>query len=404
MKRILALAVVFLGLAASGYSMYWNFSIEESPMFLSGIDRSTNLSYATFYNVLSTGVKVNFSDNFDFSVRGKYTYLALTNLTTLPSSNQHRIYVDRVKLEYRDNYYDVMVGRDWFIENNGMIIGNLGDGGRVETSFLNSRQKLIVYHSGLFGTLPRELNQFNFTAEEWTNTGANRLSAAFIWEVPGLLGSKSIALMGHGSFDLSTNGYYQPWTIALYGKGIIVNGLSYNFTGALQLGQATNGQSILGYAGDLTLLWQAIDPYLGLSMEAAYASGDDTNTNNTVENFSTFGKYSTGLVLVPDFSNLFMLQIGAVSRLFSERLTLRADYTFLMRANSSDDNGGAYLGTNSVIGHEIAFKAAWKIDPNLTLFAQAGCLFGGSALSTNTAVNNLENNLYKVIAGINVKF
>jgi hypothetical protein len=396
-KTVLFFLIVFALFPLSAFSFNWNFSFEEIPMFISGVDATTNMNYYSFFNIANLSFSIHPNNDMQLKFRIKDTYLDLTNsINTF--SNRNKLYIDRFSFEYSGDSLGLLAGRDIFLENNGLIIGNLADGIKFQSSLFEFKQRFYFYHSGLFGTLPREINQFNanYFDQNQTNGGASRLSTGIALEKFGFL-TKSISALLLYSMDLSTNASFYPLYLGLASDGVIFSGFSYNASFFYQGGSYVSNISLSAWAGDISLFYfLPIDAKIGFITGIAFATGDDINTTNSMERFNSFGKYDTDFVLIPDFSNLFLFRLGAVAKILDEKLSIKADYVYLSRMQTNDSVNGFYSGSGATVGHELSAKINWEFDPNISIFLQAGSLFGGDARIERT-------NDYKLIAGTVIK-
>lgn len=394
--RSFAVTVLLVAAAgiAKGHALYWDFGVEEIPMFLIGMDKDARGFYS-FFNILNAEASLNLEDNFGIRGRLKYTFFGMTNVNTSNQNNQHHIYPDRLNVYYNSDFISVLAGRDIFLENNGLVIGNLADGLKLQFNFLGMKEKLFVYYSGL---LPADLNQFSADIMDMTNgLGASRLSAGLVLQKMGLL-TRSLSLLGLFSMDMTTNRMFNPFYLALYADGSIIPRLTYNVTAAMELGSVTNGNNIFGWGGDATLIYVFEDPFkFGFTGEFAIASGDSTGTTNTFEGFNTFGRFNTGYVLYPDFSNLMFFRLGGFVKLLDDHLGISLNYYFMTRLSTNDTVNGFYDGTNAMVGNEFSGSVNYEFDPNFSVFLSAGYLFGNQSITNKPSI-------YKLAAGAAVKF
>lgn len=222
MRNYFKAAVISVILVASAtvssFAMYWNFGIDEIPLYIVGMDKNA-AGFYSFYNILNADVSLNLDDSFGIRGRLKYTFFGMTNVNVGTTNKQHNIYPDRLSLRYNSDAFSILAGRDIFLENNGMIIGNLADGLKLQFNLLEMKEKLFVYFSGL---LPADLNQFSADITDITNgLGANRLAAGIVLQKMGFL-TRSLSLLGLYSMDMSAGKTFNPFYLALYADGSFI--------------------------------------------------------------------------------------------------------------------------------------------------------------------------------------
>lgn len=392
---LLALAAAALPVRAFGF--YFNFGLEEIPMMILGLDKDSR-SFYSFFNILNGTASVNVNDDLGFQLRLKYTFFAMTNVNQGTTNNQHKLYLDRLYGYWRGDGFSVMAGRNNFFERNGLLIGNLADGVRAEANLIGFKWKLYGYYSGL---LPKDLNQFSADIWDATNAGgANRLSAGLVIEKYGWF-FKSIALTGLYSANLVTNYVFSPFYLGLNLDGTIIARLTYDVSAAMEFGSVATNVGAFGWAGSVNAVYFPIEQpvKLGFTAEFSLASGDDEKTTNSFEGFNSFGRFNTGYVLAPDFSNLFFWKVGVIVRALEDKLTARANFYNFTRLSTNDTVSGLYNTTNAQVGSEISGSVSYDIDPNVSVFLNAGVLFGNLSM----AVTN-KNTIHKVVGGMTVKF
>lgn len=364
-------------------------------MYIIGLDNDAR-PFGSFFNIANLGLNLNLNDDLGLKFRLKDTFFGLTN-SAIAASNQNKLYIDRLSVFYNSEIVNILAGRDIFFENDGMLIGNLADGANLDFNLLGFKEKAYVYYSGL---LPKDINQFSADLFDSTNTsGASRLSMGLVIQKFGVL-TKSISLMGLYSMDMSTNKYFNPFYAALMSDGILaIPQLTYNVTAALEMGSITSNMNIFAWAGNLSLLYLLVeDPFkLVLVGQFAMASGNGTNSTNTFYGFDSFGKFNTGYVLNPNFSNLWFIRLGAAAKLLEDHLSVSLDYYYISRMSTNDTVNGYYNGTNAQIGNEFSGSANYEIDPSFSVFANAGILVGNLSITNKTTV-------YKINVGAAVKF
>lgn len=398
LKAFVLLAVLTALPAVRGFSFHYNFSVEEIPMYLVGMDRDAR-GFGSFFNIANLGLNLYLNDDIGLKFRLKDTFFGLTN-SGITVSNQNQLYIDRLSLFFNSDIVNIVAGRDVYFENDGMLIGNLADGANLNFNLLGFKEKLFVYYSGL---LPKDVNQFSADVYDATNaSGANRLNVGLVLQKYGFL-TKSISLMGLYSMNMFTNQYFNPFYAALMSDGtIVIPQLTYNVTAALEFGTLASNTNIFAWAGNLSLIYLVMEEPVKIALfgQFSLASGSDTNAATTYYGFNSFGKFNTGYVLNPDFSNLLMFRLGVAVKMLDDHLDMKANYYYLTRMTTNDTlssmNSG-YDGTNAQIGHELSGTVNYEIDPNFSVFASGGYLFG------NLSITN-KPNIYKLSVGAAVRF
>ena len=392
---IVFLAALVIVPAAGAFGLHFNFSVEEIPMYIIGMDKDAR-PFGSFFNIANLGLGLNIDDNLGLKFRVKDTFFGLTN-SAVTVSNQNNLYIDRLSVFFNSDIVNVLAGRDVYVENDGMLIGNLADGANLDFNLFGLKEKLYVYYSGL---LPKDVNQFSADIYDYTNaSGASRLNMALVLQKFGLL-TKSVSLMGLYSMDMSTNKYFNPVYAALMSDGIVfIPQLTYNVTAALEFGSMTSNLNVFAWAGNLTLIYLLMDAPVKILItgQFAMASGNGTNSTNTYYGFDSFGKFNTGYVLNPNFSNLLFFRLGAASKMLDDHLDVKLNYYYLTRMSTNDTVNGYYNGTNAQVGHEFSLSANYEFDPNLSVFANAGVLTGNQSITNKTTA-------YKVNMGVAVRF
>lgn len=396
MKKIIILCLGFLFfLTAGSFAVYYNIGFEEIPMVMTAPDISNN-TYSGIINTANLILNFNLSDNIGFKFRLKDLYM---NIPVIQLTNTNYLYVDRLSFEYNTDTFGLLAGRDLFLENNGLLIGNMADGARLGLNLFGIKERLYVYDSGLPGTLPGDINQFNIKPYDYplTNNGANRLCTGIALEEIGFL-TKSISGLVLYSVDMSTNRAFNPLYLSASAEGSIIPGLSYTITGVYQLGNAISNVNMSGWGADFDLLYRIEEPVnIGILGGVGIASGDNTNTGNIDESFRPLGKYDTGIVSEPDFSNLFIIKFGPVLKLLDDNLTIKVEYYYTMRLSvTNDTNNNVYSSSGTGLGNEIDGSVSYSFDPNISIFIFSGYFIRGNAYISTT-------NDYKVFAGVSVK-
>ncbi len=382
MKKLFCIILLIITVKL-GYSFNYNFSIEDLPMMVMGTD-TTNAAFYSFYNIANVGLSLNFDDYSSVKFRLKDTYFDLLRTNDL--------YIDRLSFDYKGEAFGVLAGRDYFVEDDALLIGNLADGLKLNLNFLGLKERVYVYYSGL---LPQEINQFDISTADLTlSNGPNRIFAGLALEKMGLL-VESLGAVILYSKDLSTNNIYNPIYLGLNGKGTIVKGLIFQAAFISELGSLDASNSIVAFGGNagLTYLSEG-DVKWGLIGKLSLATGDSPGGN--YEQFDTFGNYNTGSVIGPKLANLFMVQAGFLVKALSDTLTFGANYYYLMRMTTNDSVNGFYDGKGTGVGNEISGSIIYDIDPNFSVFLTGGYFLKGDAFTDTT-------NKYKFIAGVRVK-
>jgi len=385
MKKLTLVIFIFLILtvAGKGYSFHYDFSIEDIPMMIMGTD-VTNASFYSFYNIANLTLKLYFSDQTMLKFRLKDTYFDL--------QKTNNFYIDRLSLYYREEGFGLIAGRDFFIENDGIIIANLADGLKLDLNLLQMKERIYVYYSGL---LPMEINQFEMGIYDLQLTnGPQRLFMGLALEKTGLL-TESMSLLLLYSMDVSTNKYYNPFYAGLNIRESINAPLSVEANLVCEAGNVDNSNSILAFGGDAGIVYLSKGELTwGGLLKFAIATGE--GEGNNTEQFRSFGLYNTGFVLNPYFSNLFMIQAGLILKALEESLSVNLNYYYMSRMSTNDTVYGFYDGKGNSIGNEISGSVVYNLDANFSLFLHAGYFMIGDAF-TSTA------NRYKVFSGISIK-
>jgi len=388
MKKILAILILIFS-ANMARAWYFDAGVDEIPLMIVGVDNQTNAFYS-FFNIANLRLNFNVNDKIGLKFRLKDTYLALSNASQPNGTN--KLYIDRLNAFYKSANLNVLVGRAVFSEGDGMVLGNLADGLRVSANLFGFYQRIYALYSGL---LPVDVNAYNVGSQDQAN-GAQRLQAGLVLEKYGLL-IRSIGLSYFYSKDLSTNqSHYNPQFIGLNAIGNIGDHFSLGANFYYSFGEAATNVTISSFAFNLGAQLK-FSPALALLARISYASGDDTNTTTIRENFNGFGIYHTGIVLVPDFSNLLMFNVGVSSKLLKNRLNLGLGLYFMSRPSLDDSLNGFYTGTGATIGTEISASAVWNFDPNMSVLLTGGYFIKDNAFAAG------EKNIYKFIGGLKFK-
>ncbi len=398
MKKITLIIIPFLLLIISNaYGFYYTFGIEDIPIQLITADISNN-PYGGLINIANASADLYLSDNLSLKFRFKDVFM---NAPPAGVTNTNYFYADRLSVEYNGENFGALVGRDLYLENNGILIGNMADGARLSANFLGLKERIYAYDSGIPGTMPTGVNQFYIqSVDSVLSNGPQRFVAGGVVEALGLL-NKSVSGTILYSMDLSTNKLFNPLYIGLNAEGTIIPSLTFTIAGIYELGSYDTNISLSGWAIDAGLQYLTGDDIkFGLTGELAIASGDNTNSTNVYEGFKAYGKYSTGLVEGLDFSNLFLIRVGIISRLFEDHLSLKIDYIYSIRMSTNNESDivsmNSYSSNGQVVGNEVDGTLNWDFDPNISLFANIGYFIPGNAYISTT-------NQYKLLAGISLK-
>jgi hypothetical protein len=398
MKKIIFINIILLlFISAGSYAFYYNFNVEEIPMQFISADVS-NKMYGGFINIVNVGASANFNDNINFRIRIKDSF---RSIPPVGITNTNTLYMDRFSFNYRSDMMNILAGRDLFLENNGLIIGNMADGVQVGLGYFNLKERLYILHSGLPGTMPKDVNQFYMSSYDYESTnGPERFTGGLVMEKMGLIG-KSLSVMCVYSMDLTTNNIYNPLTLGVTAEGSIIPALSYAGGFYFQAGSMTSNTSISAWAFDASFIYMTGDAIkYGGTAELAIGSADSTNTTNSYEGFNYFGQYNFGFVKSRKLQNLIAFKIGGIGKLLEDTLSLKLDYIYTMRMSTNDYINtvlNSYTSNGTYVGSEVDLTANYAVDPNLSLFATCGFFLKGSAYESTT-------NDYKIIAGASLKF
>src|SRR5271157_780216 len=164
MKRLLEGIILLCFVSAPLFGVHFDVLVEDIPMMVLGTDTNDN-SFYSFYNIANVGGILYFDDQTFIKARLKDTYFDLYKTNS--------IYVDRASFIYNAKPFGVMLGRDYYVEDDGILIGNLADGLKLDLSFLGLSERGYVYYSGF---LPIEINQFQMTLPDLVlSNGPSRL-------------------------------------------------------------------------------------------------------------------------------------------------------------------------------------------------------------------------------------
>ncbi len=392
MKRLsILLLTVFLGYMPL-FGFQFDFSLEDIPMMVLGMDTNDS-SYYSFYNIANVGLKFYFEDQSFLKFRLKDTYFDFYKTNTL--------YVDRLSYTYNSDSFNLLAGRDYYVEGDGILIGNLADGLNLDLNLLGFSERLYVYYSGAYysGFLPIEINQFDMTYSDLIlSNGPDRLFGGLELEKKGL-GLESIGAVVLYSQDMSTNNSYNPIYFGINAKTSIIDSLvlSGNILG--EAGNYTPSNSILAFGGNLGVYYLSGGDFkYGFIAKVSAATGNDnTNTNSgqSYGQFDTFGQYNTGIILQPKLANMIMAQGGVLLKVLGDHLTLSVNYYYFTRMTTNDSVNGYYDGSGYSIGHEISGSVIYDIDPDFTIFITGGYFIKGDAFTD-------ETNRFELIGGVSV--
>ncbi len=384
MRKFVFLLVFLAALAGRAAAFNYDLTVEDIPMYIIGTD-ITNAAFYSFYNIANVGLQVYLEDQSYLKFRLKDTYFALLSTNSL--------YIDRLSYTYYSDYFGALLGRDYYVEGDGILIGNLADGLRASLNLLGIKERFYVYYSGI---LPKEINQFDMTLSDLVlSNGPNRIFGGAVLEGKGFLG-ESISASVLYSADLSANKLYNPLYIGLDYKTTIIGDLAAEANAVLETGMLDSSTSIFAYAGNIAAYYLGGEDFkYGLIAKFSLASGDN-NSGKGYSEFDTFGQYNTGIVIGPKFANLMIAQAGFLIKALNDKITLNGTYFYFMRMTTSDNVNYFYDGSGYTVGSEISGALIYDIDPNLTVFLTGGYFIKGNAFEDTT-------DKYKFIGGVSVK-
>jgi hypothetical protein len=388
MKRLILLGILIGAVSVPLFGFHYDFSVEEIPMMAVGTDISNN-SFYSFYNIANLGVKMYADDQTYLKFRLKDTYFDLYKTNS--------IYVDRLSITYFGDDFGAQLGRDYYVEGDGILIGNLADGIKGGANLLGLSARAYVYYSGF---LPIEVNQFQITPSDLVlSNGPSRLFAGIDIEKKGL-GIESVGLIALYSQDLSTNNSYNPVYIGINAKSTIFDDLVIAGTIIGEFGNLSPSNAIQAFGGNLGAYYLTGGDFkYGFVLKFSAATGNNnTNTGGGQADgqFDTFGQYVTGVVVDPKLADMVMAQAGGLIKASGDHLTFTLNYYYYTRMTTNDSVNGFYTGSGYKIGQEISGGCIYDIDPDLTVFVTGGYFITGDAFADTTPK-------YLVLGGVSVR-
>ncbi|WP_432821924.1 alginate export family protein [Trichloromonas sp.] len=150
-----------------------------------------------------------------------------------------------------------------------------------------------------------------------------------------------------------------------------------------------------------------------------YASGDDNDDDNKLENFDSIDVFTGGFGSAVLFANLAddnapinswyvmdkglsLLYLGGDIDL-NDKASVGASYLWWNTAQGIDGEDAGGRG-DTELGHELAVRGSYKIATGLTAALNAGYLWSGAAMDELQGKENDADNVFRADAGFRFKF
>lgn len=374
-----------------------------TPIVIS--DRRGDVSTNSSLTLVKVWGKLSLGGNSFIYIRAKDLYTKVfssENYDGDKSKNMIDIDTGYIELATSRRAFSFAAGRKFFLVGSGTVLAGRGDGADIKL-------KSALADLQVFGMYTRYLNKDDNPYDRSSkdrDDGARRVFAGAIAEKRFL--NQTAYLFGVIQRDRAAENAtakirYQSQYYGAGIKGVPVDGLDYLVEGVYEQGKSylynsSDKKSVGAYALNASANYYvnaSMNP--ALSVQYAFASGDNdrysstessSNTSGKDTGFVGFGSFNGGLAFRPDLSNLHVMRAGGSIMPFSantyprlRRLNAGIKYSYYMKDRSKGgvNSDGVATENNRNVGQGIDLSVKLKAYSDLSLFAQYGLFVPGAA-------------------------
>ena len=374
-----------------------------TPIVIS--DRRGDVSTNSSLTLVKVWGKLSLGGNSFIYIRAKDLYTKVfssENYYGDKSKNMIDIDTGYIELATSRRAFSFAAGRKFFLVGSGTVLAGRGDGADIKLqSALADLQVFGMYTR----YLNKDDNPYDRSSKD-RDDGARRVFAGAIAEKRFL--NQTAYLFGVIQRDRAAENAtakirYQSQYYGAGIKGVPVDGLDYLIEGVYEQGKSylynsSDKKSVGAYALNASANYYvnaSMNP--ALSVQYAFASGDNdrysstessSNTSGKDTGFVGFGSFNGGLAFRPDLSNLHVMRAGGSIMPFSantsprlRRLNAGIKYSYYMKDRSKGgvNSDGVATENNRNVGQGIDLSVKLKAYSDLSLFAQYGLFVPGAA-------------------------
>ena len=298
-------------------------------------------------------------------------------------------------------------GRKHFLVGTGIVLNGRGDGAEINYFSKIVKAKIFGSYTGL---LRADNNPYNIQDGTVTYEGKKIFTGAVIEKD---IENHTAYLFGVAQIDLAEEsiGTKSKYNSQYYGvgvKGLAIDGLSYYGEFVYEMGNSYAGGITKSDISAMSTLFGAdyyfkskLKPYV--TIQYAYASGDEDrdgsispigNVSGADNAFISYGVYSGGYALRPNFSNIHVARLGGgISPFANSSINLLKRATFLGKYSAYIiDSSKDYVGD----GFDLSLR--WKIFSDFSFFATSAIYIPRDEYPSGTG------NSYFNMIGMNLSF
>jgi len=374
-----------------------------TPIFIS--DRRGDVSTNSSLTLVKVWGKLSLGGNSFIYIRAKDLYTKVfssDNYDGDESKNLIDIDTGYIELATSRRAFSFAAGRKFFLVGSGTVLAGRGDGADI-------RLRSALADLQIFGMYTRYLNKDDNPYDRSSkdrDDGARRVFAGasaekrFLNQTAYLFG---VIQRDRAAENATAKIRYQSQYFGGGIKGVPVDGLDYLIEGVYEQGKSylynsSDKKSIGAYALNASANYYintSMNP--ALSVQYAFASGDNDRYSSTESSSNTagkdtgfvgFGSFNGGLAFRPDLSNLHVMRAGGSIMPFAantsprlRRLNAGIKYSYYMKDRSKGgvNSDGVATENNRKVGQGIDLSVKWKSFSDLSLFAQYGLFMPGAA-------------------------